>query len=51
MHSPLGISVPLNEVVRFDSGVGPSEIKRISQERTVQVFAKTVVKAVMRIGR
>jgi len=40
MHSPLGISVPLNEVVRFDSGVGPSEIKRISQERTVQVFAK-----------
>jgi hydrophobic/amphiphilic exporter-1 (mainly G- bacteria), HAE1 family len=40
MHSPLGFTVPLAEVVSFQRGMGPSEIKRISQERTIQVFAK-----------
>ena len=40
MHSPLGINVPLDELVRFDSGLGPSEIRRVAQERTFQVFAK-----------
>ncbi len=40
MHSPLGINVPLSELVNFKSGEGPSEIKRITQERTLQVFGK-----------
>jgi HAE1 family hydrophobic/amphiphilic exporter-1 len=40
MHSPLGLNVPLSELVNFQSGEGPSEIKRIGQERTLQIFAK-----------
>ncbi|MBF0254652.1 MAG: efflux RND transporter permease subunit, partial [Candidatus Omnitrophica bacterium] len=40
MHSPLGINVPLSEMVTFHSGYGPSEIRRVSQERTIQVLAK-----------
>lgn len=40
MQSPLGIQVPLDEIVTFTVGVGPSEIKRIGQERTIQVYAK-----------
>ncbi|MBP9732741.1 MAG: efflux RND transporter permease subunit [Candidatus Omnitrophica bacterium] len=40
MHSPLGINVPLSELVTFKSGEGPSEIKRVGQERTFQIFAK-----------
>lgn len=40
MHSPLNIDVPLNDFVTFTVGKGPSEIKRIGQERTVQVYAK-----------
>jgi hydrophobic/amphiphilic exporter-1 (mainly G- bacteria), HAE1 family len=40
MQSPLGVSVPLAELVHFKTGRGPSEIKRINQERTIQVFGK-----------
>jgi HAE1 family hydrophobic/amphiphilic exporter-1 len=40
MHSPLGVDVPLGDIVTFSIGRGPSEIKRISQERTVQVYGK-----------
>ncbi len=40
MHSPLGLEVPLAELVTFTVGRGPSEIKRIGQERTIQVFGK-----------
>lgn len=40
MHSPLGLNVPLSELVSFKSGEGPSEIKRFGQERTFQIFAK-----------
>ncbi|MBI3252413.1 MAG: efflux RND transporter permease subunit [Candidatus Omnitrophica bacterium] len=40
IHSPLDLEVPLADFVRFERGKGPSEIKRVSQERTVQVFAK-----------
>ncbi len=40
MHSPMGLNVPLSELVSFQSGEGPSEIKRIGQERTLQIFAK-----------
>ncbi len=40
IHSPMDLDVPLASFVKFETGKGPSEIKRISQERTVQVFAK-----------
>jgi hydrophobic/amphiphilic exporter-1 (mainly G- bacteria), HAE1 family len=40
VHSPLDMEVPLAEFVKFQTGKGPSEIKRVSQERTVQVYAK-----------
>lgn len=40
VHSPLDLDVPLGDFVKFVRGKGPSEIKRISQERTVQVYAK-----------
>ena len=40
VHSPLDLDVPLGDFVKFIRGKGPSEIKRVSQERTVQVFAK-----------
>jgi HAE1 family hydrophobic/amphiphilic exporter-1 len=40
VHSPLDLNVPLADFVKFERGKGPSEIKRVSQERTVQVYAK-----------
>ncbi len=40
IRSPLDMDVPLSDFVKFERGRGPSEIKRISQERTVQVYAK-----------
>jgi hydrophobic/amphiphilic exporter-1 (mainly G- bacteria), HAE1 family len=40
IRSPLELDVPLTDFVRFERGLGPSEIKRVAQERTVQVFAK-----------
>ena len=40
IHSPLDMNMPLADFVTFERGKGPSEIKRVSQERTVQVYAK-----------
>ena len=40
IHSPLDLDVPLSDFVTFVRGKGPSEIRRVSQERTVQVYAK-----------
>lgn len=40
IRSPLELDVPLSDFVRFERGLGPSEIKRVSQERTVQIYAK-----------
>jgi HAE1 family hydrophobic/amphiphilic exporter-1 len=40
IHSPLDVEVPLADFVKFERGKGPSEIKRVAQERTVQVYAK-----------
>lgn len=40
MYSPAGINVPLDEIVAFKSGFGPSEIRRETQERTMKVTAK-----------
>ena len=45
IHSPLDLDVPLGDFVKFERGKGPSEIKRISQERTVQVYAKVTGRA------
>ncbi len=39
LHSPLGIDVPLAEVSYLTKGVGPTEIRRQDQERTVLVSA------------
>ena len=40
VRSPLDLDVPLSDFVMFDRGRGPSEIRRVSQERTVYVYAK-----------
>ncbi len=40
IRSPLDLEVPLSDFVTFKTGKGPSEIKRESQERTVQIYAK-----------
>jgi HAE1 family hydrophobic/amphiphilic exporter-1 len=39
LQSPLGVSVPLESVSKFGKGKGPSEIRRINQERVVSVYA------------
>jgi len=39
IHSPLDIEVPLSEVAYITQGVGPSEIKRLDQQRAVLVTA------------
>jgi HAE1 family hydrophobic/amphiphilic exporter-1 len=39
LQSPAGVSVPLGSVATFGRGKGPSEIKRINQERVVYVYA------------
>ncbi|MFH1792004.1 MAG: efflux RND transporter permease subunit, partial [Candidatus Omnitrophota bacterium] len=39
LNAPTGISVPLISLVRFVQGRGPSEIKRLDQERTILVSA------------
>jgi len=37
IHSPLGIDVPLAEVAYFVRGIGPTQIDRMDQERTILV--------------
>jgi len=39
LQSPYGMSVPLESVASFGKGKGPSEIRRINQERVVSVYA------------
>lgn len=39
IQSPLGISVPLSEVAYIAHGIGPSEIKRLDQQRVALVTA------------
>ena len=40
IRSPLGMQVPLSELAHFTRGLGPSDIKRVSQQRTALVFAQ-----------
>ncbi|MDO8603125.1 MAG: efflux RND transporter permease subunit [Candidatus Omnitrophota bacterium] len=39
VHSPLGIDVPLSEVAYISHGLGPSEIKRLDQQRIILMTA------------
>lgn len=50
-YSPLDMVVPLSDFVRFERGKGPSEIRRVSQERTVQVYAKIYDRGLSEITR
>ena len=42
IESPSGGMVPLGSLAKFEKGKGPSEIKRVGQERTIMVFAGVV---------
>ncbi|MDA7857862.1 efflux RND transporter permease subunit [bacterium] len=39
VHSPMNVEVPLNEVAKITSGKGPSEIRRINQQRAILISA------------
>lgn len=39
LQSPMGMGIPLGSVATFGKGKGPSEIRRINQERVVSVYA------------
>ena len=49
IHSPLGIEVPLSEVAYIAQGVGPSEIKRLDQQRVVLVTANIAGRALDKV--
>ncbi|MFC1667461.1 efflux RND transporter permease subunit [Candidatus Omnitrophota bacterium] len=55
IHSPLDIEVPLSEVAYIMQGVGPSEIKRLDQQRVVLVTAnisdRALDKVIMDVNR
>lgn len=39
IHTPLGMNIPLSEVAYLTKGSGPTEIRRINQQRTVLITA------------
>jgi HAE1 family hydrophobic/amphiphilic exporter-1 len=41
IHSPLGMDIAISEVAYLTKGSGPTEIKRIDQQRSVMVTANT----------
>ena len=45
IQSPSGIRIQLSSVATFGKGKGPSEIKRLNQERVVQVYANVYNRA------
>ena len=49
VHSPLGVDVPLAEVSYLSIGKGPSQIKRLDQERVVVVSANIYKRALNKI--
>ncbi|MFC1623703.1 efflux RND transporter permease subunit [Candidatus Omnitrophota bacterium] len=49
IHSPLDIEVPLSEVAYIAQGVGPSEIKRLDQQRVVLVTANIADRALDKV--
>jgi HAE1 family hydrophobic/amphiphilic exporter-1 len=42
VSSPAGTMLPLGSVAKFQKGMGPSEIKRLGQERTIVVSANVL---------
>ncbi|OIO32692.1 MAG: hypothetical protein AUJ70_04985 [Candidatus Omnitrophica bacterium CG1_02_40_15] len=44
VHSPLGIDVPLSEVAYISHGIGPSEIKRLDQQRVILMTANVTAR-------
>ncbi len=42
ISSPNGGMIPLGTLAKFDRGKGPSEIKRLGQERTIMVFSNVI---------
>jgi multidrug efflux pump subunit AcrB len=44
VHSPLGIDVPLSEVAYISHGKGPSEIKRLDQQRVILMTANVTAR-------
>ncbi len=49
IHSPLGIDVPLSEVAYISHGVGPSEIKRLDQQRVILMTANVTGRALDKV--
>ena len=49
IHSPLGLDLPLAEVAYFSVGKGPSEIKRLDQERATIVTANIYKRGLNRV--
>jgi len=49
VHSPLDIEVPLAEVAYITQGLGPSEIKRLDQQRVVLVTANIADRALDKV--
>ncbi len=49
VHSPLGIEVPLSELAYFSVGKGPSQIKRVDQERVIVVSANIYQRALNKV--
>jgi len=51
VHSPLGIDIPLSEVAYISHGVGPSEIKRLDQQRIILMTANVTGRPVDKVIR
>ncbi|MBU0759186.1 MAG: efflux RND transporter permease subunit [Candidatus Omnitrophica bacterium] len=51
VYSPLDIQVPLSEVAYITQGIGPSEIKRLDQQRVVLVTANISDRALDKVIR
>jgi len=41
IHTPLGTNIPLSEIAYLTKGTGPTEIRRVDQQRTVLITANT----------
>ena len=49
VHSPLDLEVPLSEVAYITQGLGPSEIRRLDQQRVVLVTANIADRALDKV--
>ncbi len=49
LNTPQGFQIPMNDVVNIQSGMGPSEIVREDQQRTVKVLANRYGRALSKI--